>query len=415
MRAAATALLTSIALAGCLQNEQLDLDGDGDADTDMPDTEEPVALNLDGGVDLLIIVDDSISMAQEQQMLQTSVFHLVNSLAHPFEVDFPFPVDDVRAAVISTNMGFSASGESGDALWPGDVPAPCTGLGDDGAFQVSSEEAVFIEADAIPCADSVLHCPPEWHCGFGESCIGRCNPPTPGDIELACPKLGESFAETSKEEPNEDLSLELACLASLGTSGCGFEQQLSSAVGATRREDQEWFFRDNAALGVMIVSDEDDCSMRDNAGLFATDEVANQSLMKVNIACGSHPEFLLDVEEIVDALAVVKGGVEEAVFFAAIVGVPQVDACEGRGDKIDGCLLQPDMQLVPELADSTWYYRPACERFVDTTQVTKAYPGRRFVELAQSFGSRGYVFSICNDDWMPAMAGFANIIAPAMY
>jgi len=417
MRAAATALLTSVALAGCLQNEQLDLDGDGDTDTDVKDTEEPVELHLDGGVDLLIVVDNSISMAQEQKMLETSVFHLVNSLVNPFGQDFVFPVDDVRAAVVSTNMGFSANGVSGDEYWPGDMVSECQGFGDDGAFQVSTETTVSIETDAIPCGDALLHCPPDWKCEFGESCIGRCEPPTPGETELACPELGESYAETSPEAPNGDLSLEVACLSSLGTDGCGFEQQLSSAVRATRRPGQEWFFRDNAALGVMIVSDEDDCSMRDNAGLFGADEVADQSQMKINIACGENPEFLLGVEEIVDALATVKGGVEEAVFFAAIVGVPPGEVCEGRGDAIAGCLLTPEMQLVPELVGSTWFFRQACSRSAGDppVEVTKAYPGRRFVELAQSFGSRGYVYSICNDDWMPAMAGFASIIAPTMY
>jgi hypothetical protein len=414
MRATATTLLlTTAALAGCLLNEEIDLDGVGDAGA--ADTEEPVQLSLDGGIDLLLVVDDSISMAQEQEMLETSVFHLVNSLAHPFVQDINFPVDDVRVAVVSTNMGFSADGESGDVYWPGDMVAACQGFGDDGEFRISSAADVVIESDAIPCSDPALHCPPGWGCAFGESCFGQCEPPTPGQTELQCPGDGASYAETTPAAPNEDLALEVACLTSLGTGGCGFEQQLASAVRATAREDQKWFFREKAALGVLVVSDEDDCSMDDMEELFGTEEVSEQGAMKINIACGSHSELLRQPKDILDDLSRIKGGVEEAVFFAAIVGVPLGTACEGKGDAIGGCLLQPEMQLVPEQPDgTTWFYHPACARGEGDVEVTRAYPGRRFVQLAREFGDRGYVFSICNDDWMPAMAQFATNISAAM-
>ncbi|MBW2278831.1 MAG: hypothetical protein JRF63_15165, partial [Deltaproteobacteria bacterium] len=41
---------------------------------------------------------------------------------------------------------------------------------------------------------------------------------------------------------------------------------------------------------------------------------------------------------------------------------------------------------------------------------TRAAPARRLVELALDFGSRGYVFSICNEDWSPAMNELAAVI-----
>jgi hypothetical protein len=40
----------------------------------------------------------------------------------------------------------------------------------------------------------------------------------------------------------------------------------------------------------------------------------------------------------------------------------------------------------------------------------RAWPGRRFVQMAQLFGARGYLYSICNADWSPAMTDLAAMI-----
>jgi hypothetical protein len=72
------------------------------------------------------------------------------------------------------------------------------------------------------------------------------------------------------------------------------------------------------------------------------------------------------------------------------------------------------MQLVPEYEENpypAWFHQPACTRFEGEDEVTRARPGRRFVELAQQFGHRGYVYSICNADWGRAMDDFAALIA----
>ena len=50
-------------------------------------------------------------------------------------------------------------------------------------------------------------------------------------------------------------------------------------------------------------------------------------------------------------------------------------------------------------------------RFARGEEVTTARPGRRYVELAQLFGEHGYVYSICNADWEPAISNFSKILA----
>ena len=87
------------------------------------------------GVDMLVVVDNSISMAEEQEILATAFFPLVNSLVNPLP-GWSWPsVDDVRIAIVTSDMGLSWGGnpyEEGDG-WPG--TNPCSASGDNGVFQ----------------------------------------------------------------------------------------------------------------------------------------------------------------------------------------------------------------------------------------------------------------------------------------
>jgi hypothetical protein len=60
------------------------------------------------------------------------------------------------------------------------------------------------------------------------------------------------------------------------------------------------------------------------------------------------------------------------------------------------------------------HFRPACTREENDIEVTVARPGRRFVEVARSFGANGHVSSICNEDWTPAMIDIAEMIAQVL-
>ena len=81
-----------------------------------------------------------------------------------------------------------------------------------------------------------------------------------------------------------DLSTVFSCLASLGNEGCGFEHQLQSLRAALAASDptsniavsNRGFLRKDAFLGIVILSDEDDCSGEPDATLYK-DPVAGQS------------------------------------------------------------------------------------------------------------------------------------------
>jgi hypothetical protein len=366
-------------------------------------------------VDLLLVVDDSGSMGEEQDMLATSLFTLLNSLVEPLPGS-PHPaLDNLRVAVVSTDMGLQWGGNPFDPDndgWPYSTP-PCSSVGDNGAFQTyPGGKLIDLEDGVIPCEESGEQCPIGWTCeDVGSDDIGACAAPGGDGDDQPCPTPPTSFTFTNSQNPNPNLAFQVACLCSLGTSGCGFEQQLEAPRRALTRQDQQTFVRDDALLAVMVVSDEEDCSIEDGPELFESPEIADVAAGKINTACGENEQFLYEATSYRDSFADLKNGDEQAVLFAAIVGVPPGAVCEGTGDKIGDCLDHEDMQLVvQEESYNQFFFRPACYRYDGEAEVTKARPGRRFVALAEEFGEAAYVYSICNEHWGAAMEEFAGLI-----
>jgi hypothetical protein len=373
------------------------------------------------GVDMLVVVDNSISMSEEQAILATSFFPLINSLVNPLP-GWAWPAaDDLRVAIVTSDMGLSWGGnpyEEGDG-WPG--TNPCSESGDNGIFQsYGAGTSVNIAEGSIECAADATQCPTGWVCENidDETNIGVCNDPDGDGTNQACPNLASLWAETTPDANNDDLAFQVSCLSKQGTTGCGFEQQLQSAARALTRTDQADFVREDALLAILVVSDEEDCSMEDGPGLFATDEIqgTGDGPSALNIACGENPEYLYDMEHYYTTFTNAKLS-PNAVIFAGIVGVPKDDACQGTGDEIGGCNDHADMELEIITEDNSagqpaLYYRPACTRDEGAVQVTKALPGRRYVELATTkFERMSYLYSICNKDWGPAMDEISALIA----
>jgi hypothetical protein len=380
------------------------------------------------GVDLLFVIDDSASMKEEQAVLATSFFPLVDALANPIRTEFPetnwpYPAaESLRLAVITSNMGLSSNGESNDDLWPGgDAPAGCHDLGDNGAFQEIDVATVEVRNDVIPCDESAAQCPADWTCeNIGaDTGVGACH--ADGTTEVACPDLGAAFAETSQSDPNAAFPIETACLGQQGIRGCGFEQTLAAAATALVRPDQREFVDPMHLLAVVVVSDEDDCSIEDAQGLFSEIELTDPVSKTRDFACADHAEHLFDMGRFYDALTDAKS--PNGMVFIAIAGVPYEEqdpegaaACQGRGDTLGSCLAQDAMQPVAEEpGEDIRHSRPVCTRSEDEGEVTRAYPGRRYVELAyEHFGNMSFAYSICSPDWSPALEEASRLIAAWM-
>lgn len=164
-------------------------------------------------IDLLFVVDDSSSMAGEQAALAAGFPALVDVL-EGLEGGLP----DLHIGVVSTNVG--AAGQPG--------VAGCGRAGDDGRLQV-------------PAACT----------GLDGSFISDLSDRRGGRIRNYAGELDERFA----------------CLAQLGTDGCGFEMPLEAMYRALQPGVNPGFLRDDAYLAVVFVTDEDDCST-DEASLF---------------------------------------------------------------------------------------------------------------------------------------------------
>ena len=370
-------LLPLFVLAACSGGGSSGPDAGPDAgDTD---TGDPVPLTA---VDLLVVIDNTAGSSEEEPILAAGLYGFASALLDPPPSSTYPAVDDLRVAAITTNMGLSADGESMDDYWPDNVPSECSGLGGNGRFQDISTASVEF--------------------------------PDGGSVD--CPALGTAWAETSADSPNADLPAQAACLAMQGTGGCGWDQQLQSAATALARGDQKEFIRDDAVLAIVVAANEDDCSLENGPAMFAEDEIADD-YTKWNLACGEHEEHLFTPEYFYETFAAARGRAD-AVVFVGVVGVPYAEqtgaaACQGYGDQLGDCLDQGEMQLVPEESESgTWYFRRACTRSEGDVQVTDAWPGRRFVDLANGyFGADSYIYSHCNADWTPAFDALSMMIA----
>jgi hypothetical protein len=342
--------------------DQADLDTAWD-DVSDPQADDAPPPPMPRSVDILVVIDDSSSMADEQKTLLMAVPTLVEGLLDP-------PVDpatgepvrdpflDLHMGVVSTNLGAGGYFVEG-----------CSGTGDDGLL---------------------LH-----------------EPLGPGCDSSYPDYLGLQAREGSPPASGEigDLLADFACIASLGTSGCGFEQPLEAAyralvVNGRPGGANAGFLREDSLLVVLFVTDEDDCSAKDNA-LFNLEGID----YAVNLRCFMAKDMLFPVSRYVEGFQGLRPQPGRLVV-GMVAGVPDIAACTGGGDSVSACLEHDDMREVvrPDggLLEYACTYPPACtppEPPLPGDCSTEAFPARRFVELAQGLGESAVIHSVCADSY----------------
>jgi hypothetical protein len=315
------------------------------------------------GVDILVVVDNSMSMAEEQANLAANFPLLIQSLLNPPDSDGDTlpdhePLRDLHIGVVSTDMG-----TGGYSVETCSDPID----GDNGELQ---------------------HSP---------------NPSVSG-CEAAYP----TYLSYAGEEPDiteiDRLATGFGCIATLGIDGCGFEQQLKAAAKALidhRDGVNAGFLRPDSILFVLFMTDEEDCSVAPgNEGIFDT---LDSSLGHLNLRCFHHPYMVEPVDTYITAFQSLRADPSK-LMLGFIVGVPQGEQCEGFGDSIPTCLDHPDMMEQVDPVSMTRLV-PSC-----VTSTGDAYPPRRFVQVAQLFGRNSLVSSICTDDFGPAVTGMTGAL-----
>jgi hypothetical protein len=180
-------------------------------------------------LDLVFMIDNSPSMAPKQEKLRTQFAKLIDSLKNPGDGSLP----DLRVAIIDSDLGTGGVYASG-SCGPNDANGNSK-YGDEGRFRM-----------------------------IGASACGITDP-------------NARFLEYQNGAPvnfTGDINAVFSCLAgNLGTQGCGFEQQLQAyefalVAQGVGNEAQQTMLRPDAYLGLVFLSDEDDCSASINDGVY---------------------------------------------------------------------------------------------------------------------------------------------------
>jgi len=187
-------------------------------------------------LDMVFMIDNSPSMAPKLNKLAQQFPKLLETLKDPSDGSYP----DLRVAIIDSDLGTGGAYQSG-SCGPNASSDGSASFGDLGNFQMRGAVGCGASADAL-WLDEYAHGKPA------------------------------SYDRTM------DISQVFGCLAgNLGARGCGEEHQLQSFELALAAKDlhqnqrgglQNAFLRPGAYLGLVILSDEDDCSAATNVGMF---------------------------------------------------------------------------------------------------------------------------------------------------
>ena len=160
----------------------------------------------------------------------------------------------------------------------------------------------------------------------------------------------------------------------------------------------------------MLISDEDDCSAADTL-LFVPNPLPDDPLatQDLNLRCALNPDRLYPIARYQNGLQLLRAGAEQLVMFAAITGVPPDRVDRAATAELDFADPGARAAFYRELLDDPRMrervdenrapgeggnLRPVCE-----SEDARAYPARRIVQLAQSFGENGAVQSICQQEF----------------
>jgi hypothetical protein len=317
-------------------------------------------------VDLLLMVDDSNSMTEEQRSLAAALPVLFRAIASgdvdlDGEPDFA-PVGSINLGVVTSDMG------------TGGFPVPTcsdSSFGDDGLLRTA-----------------------------GSGSFPDCEGSFPAFLSF----------DPRSESTTDEFAHDAACLAVTGTGGCGFEQPLEAVLKAvtpaeadteffmgTRGHgstDHAGFIRDDSILVVLLVTDEDDCSAAAGELYNPMSSVYSGDL---NLRCFDFPEALHPVERYVDGLTALRPHLTQRLVFGTISGIPR--DLSGRDETL--ILRDPRMD---EHIDPSMPTRLAPSCSVEGRGF--ATPPRRLLEVGAGIreaGGRTVHMSICDDDYTPAV------------
>ncbi len=298
------------------------------------ETFKDIPIAINRQLDLLFVIDNAPSMAGEQDSLAVNTARFANVL-ESIEGGLP----DLHLAVTTSDLAI-------DGL------ADCTG---DGSF----------------------HTPVD--CGVdGDFLVNRDYLDDTSDTNFT-----GSFVDT------------FSCVADVGVGGCPIRQPVAAALRAL---EHPGFLRDEAHLGVLFISDGDDCSA-DPAFFDPDDPELEFRCFEHGVVCDPdepstpgakqdcQPRAISQVDPIADQVAALRALKPDP-------GMLSVGVVAGPASPV----------VVEDLA-----LAPSC-----TSATAEAGPAIRLSALAESFPNRSTVTSMCNADLSDLLVIYANLLVTTL-
>jgi hypothetical protein len=379
-------------------------------------------------LDLLFMIDNSSSMASKQASLRAQFASMIRALTSggtsAIDGTRRVAVRDLHVGVVSSDMGIP-NVEYGACHADG---------GDDGRLQHSGRAVPGLTCDA-----------------------------TYPDFL--------SYSATANTDTAK-LSDDLGCIATLGTSGCDFEEQLEAPLKAlwpsvyldasgqpstpnpitflattpdralgrgdvpAAQGGNLGFLRKGSAIAIVVVTDKDDCSVKSTEHLIPSDLLPDDSIYKrevdMHLRCFNHPEFMYDLlQRYYKGFRALRAGHESLVTFSAIAGVPtdlvnldSLRAVDFTNDNARNAFyykvlmdsrMGRNIDPVTKPGSGNGNLLPSCSYTVAGESArSTAYPPVRLVQLAEYFRQNGMVQSICQDDLSDAIETIVDGIAKGL-
>jgi hypothetical protein len=360
----------------------------------MPATETDTLFDINQGrkLDLVFLIDNSSSMTPKQNLLSRNFPAFIDELEK-----IPGGLPDVRIAVVSSSFGAG----------PNQPAANCPPYGDRGRFLVKPG------------------------CGLDQNAFHWL----------------EADGMTQTKNFTGNLADVFSCMALVGDQGCGYEHQLQALRAALYDVNPEnrGFLRDEAYLGIVILSDEDDCSAEPYATFFDAPVPDGQATSLTCSLVGheyqaqpgvwqdvpaqdgfstplanvrpyqrkqdpqfdSHPQDepirrtrLINVSELAEFIQAKKPNRPERLLVSAIIGWPDdaKDAVYAIGKVMKAEPPRTELDNVPIC------HNPGNAGIYAT-------PGIRFKAFMDSFGDNGHIYTICQDDFTQAVRDIGHNLA----
>src|SRR5450432_157738 len=336
-------------------------------------------------LDLLFMIDDSLSMAPLQQKLRDRIPDFMEVLK-----ELPGGLPNLHVAVVSSSLGAGVFGDVSGCK-------PGTEGNVNGVFQ-----------HAVTCTQLAAD----------QSFL----------IDIATPGGGRMQNFTGG-----DISPVFSCIANLGDGGCGFEHQFESTRVALQRsllsnDVNSGFLRPSAYLAIVMLTNEDDCSVPESSMLF------DPSQLSVTQPLGGLQSYRCNE----------FGHLCDQPLPHTVAGLPMtltncrskedgtLVTVQGFIDFIKGLKASPDQILVAALDGPPTPYTVISQPFavgngmenqpamkhscpLDMAATTEyADPGVRIKQWLDGFGTNAVLETICAADFKPAMVRIADVIGRAL-